>query len=539
MAAWEDILRATLEAAGKSADEIEKIIAKIAGGMEKTAAVAETTATKSEASAAEIAKMSKAERAAYNAAQAAKGKEVTDAAAALSRARGKFKNVKEGEDVINATLSESLKTKMGQEGLQQQFDQYFKKAEVANPSRVLKRTLNDPDYLALKAAEDKAVAKAQDDIMAKIEEAKSAGKPMTEDQIRTLVSSKSKEIADSVAAEFKLKSAADIEAIKSRAAEGNRALSKREKDAIAAKEKASFSSAKERAQQISEQAGSVAKGGNASIDTRVRNLKELTPEEQRMSGVKAKLYKEKAVAQSKGQEAFITKLERMAADKNLKPVLDKDGKQVMEEIIVDGEKMTVPKYETRAEQNLRVTEEKKFVAKNVQEAGDGKPAGPPKTVDEKLNEAATKASTVTDSAKKLAEQQKANILKGAEEAAAASNSPAAKAALEQIKKDFGRGKITEQEYLQKLKGVPKITGEAVTNAEVAANEYNIKAQKIRSGQVQGQLDAKLEEKFGKGYTTKAGESGSTQFVPAEVPVSQLKGRKWVRDASGKLVLAKK
>jgi hypothetical protein len=30
-----------------------------------------------------------------------------------------------------------------------------------------------------------------------------------------------------------------------------------------------------------------------------------------------------------------------------------------------------------------------------------------------------------------------------------------------------------------------------------------------------------------------------QYVAADVPKSELKGRKWVRDASGKLVLVKK
>ena len=49
----------------------------------------------------------------------------------------------------------------------------------------------------------------------------------------------------------------------------------------------------------------------------------------------------------------------------------------------------------------------------------------------------------------------------------------------------------------------------------------------------------LEKKYGKGFTTRAGEGYSTEFVPADVPTSQLKGRKWVRDKDGKLVLEKK
>jgi hypothetical protein len=283
-----------------------------------------------------------------------------------------------------------------------------------------------------------------------------------------------------------------------------------------------------------------AEGSEKATATRIKNIKELTPEEARMSGVKTSLVTQAAKAEKAGDsESFLAKLTRMAKDENLLPIMDKEGKQVTEEIIIEGKKMTVPKWETRAERNLRITKEKEFKAKDVQEDGDGTPPKPAKTIDEKLNEAATKQSEVTESGAKLRAAQEEGVIREAREAAEKSNSPAAKEALAKITKEYERGAKTKEEYLAFLKGIPKITGQAVTKAEIEANEYNIKAQGLRSGQMKAAQDIKLEEKFGKGYTTKAGESGSTVFVPADVPKSELKGRKWVRDASGKLVLAKK
>lgn len=520
---WDDILRATLKAAGKAADEIEEIIAKVGkavdGGTPKVAAeTAETTKT---VSAAELAKMSAAERKAYNASKAAKDRIAAAASGSNRRAETKLANVKEGEDVINATLGEASKTQLGTKGIAQQFDQYFKKAELAEPSKILKRTMNDPDYVALKKAEDTAVAKAEKEVMDAIESAKADGKPMTEDQIRTLIASKAKAISDEVADSFKAKSQTDIETIKGRAAEAGRELSKKEKAAIAKREEVFYRSAKERADAIETQSRSVAEGGNSSIRTRVKTLNELTPEEQRMSGVKAALYKEKAVAQSKGEIAFVTRLEKLAADKKLIPVLDKEGQQIMEEIIVDGEKMTVPKYETPAERNLRLQQDKPFKAKDVSEP-NSKPPAEPKTPEELLNIKAEKDSVVTESSAKLRAQQEANVLKAAKEGAESASGDAAQDALGRINKRYNQGKITKEEYLQLLEGVPRITGKAVTDADMAA------------------IEKKIAENAARRQAEKAAEEAAAAAKAKQpAPATELKGRKWIRDARGNLVLAKK
>ena len=545
---WDDILRATLKAAGKTADEIEEIIAKVGkavdGGTPKVAA--ETAETAKTVSAAELAKMSAAERKAYNASKAAKDRIAAAASGSNRRAERKLANVKEGEDVINATLGEASKTQLGVKGIAQQFDQYFKKSELAEPSKILKRTMNDPDYVALQKAEDTAVAKAEKEVMDAIESAKADGKPMTEDQIRTLIASKAKAISDEVADSFKAKSQTDIETIKGRAAEGGRELSKKEKAAIAKREEVSYRSAKERADDIETQSRSVAEGGNSAIRTRVKTLNELTPEEQRMSGVKASLYKEKAVAQSKGEIAFVTRLEKLAADKKLIPVLDKEGQQIMEEIIVDGEKMTVPRYETPAERNLRLQKDKPFKAKDVSEPSS-KPPAEPKTPEELLNIKAQNDSVVTESSAKLRAQQEANVLKGAKEGAeksAASRAEelgklektygrvfdnpakvegdAAKNALDNINKRYNQGKITKEEYLELLQGVPKISGKAVTDADMAA------------------IEKKIAENAARRQAEKAAEEAAAAAkAKRPAPATELKGRKWIRDARGNLVLAKK
>ena len=582
MAQWDDILRATLKAAGKAADEIEEIIAKVGkavdGGTPKVAA--ETAETAKTVSAAELAKMSAAERKAYNASKAAKDRIAAAASGSNRRAETKLANVKEGEDVINATLGEASKTQLGEKGIAQQFDQYFKKSELAEPSKILKRTMNDPDYVALQKAEDTAVAKAEKEVMDAIESAKADGKPMTEDQSRSLIASKAKAISDEVADSFKAKSQTDIETIKGRAAEGGRELSKKEKEAIARREEVSYRSAKERADAIETQSRSVAEGGNSAIRTRVKTLNELTPEEQRMSGVKAALYKEKAVAQSKGEIAFVTRLEKLAADKKLIPVLDKEGQQIMEEIIIDGEKMTIPRYETPAERNLRLQKPKET---SVADEGlkrvlddDGKQVFEKVTIDGKevtvpkytnpdgspyihkkvpsvdaINPKDSAAKSIsgkdTESSTKLRAQQEANVLKGAKEGAeksAASRAEelgklektygrvfdnpakvegdAAKNALDNINKRYNQGKITKEEYLELLQGVPKISGKAVTEADMAA------------------IEKKIAENAARRQAEKAAEEAAAAAKAKQpAPATELKGRKWIRDARGNLVLAKK
>lgn len=462
MAQWDDILRATLKAAGKAADEIEEIVGKIAKQVDTPAAKPATAGTK-EVSAAELAKMSKAERAAYNASKNVTDKAAAEAGQKLSRAENKLVNVKETEDIIDKTMSETMKTKFGEKGLATQINKMYGAGFDVNENAILKRV--------------------EAEVFKAVKEAKDAGAELSRDQVKELISTKTKE--------------------------------------------------------VTEQMTNAAAGSEKATATRIKNIKELTPEEARMSGVKTALVTQKGKAEAAGEsESFLTKLTRMAKDENLLPIMDKEGKQITEEIIIDGKKMTVPKWETRAERNLRITKEKKFEAKDVQEAGDGT-VKPAKTIDEKLNEAATKQSEVTESAAKLRAAQEEGVIREAREAAEKSDSPAAKEALDKITKEYERGVTTKEEYLAFLKGIPKITGEAVTKAEIEANEYNIKAQRLRSGQMKAAQEVKLEDKFGKGYTTKPGESGSTVFVPADVPKSELKGRKWVRDASGKLVLAKK
>ena len=466
MAAWDDILRASLKAAGKAADEIEEVIAKVAkavdGGASKTPKVAETTA-KGELSAFELAKMSSKERSAYNAAKNAESKIASADAAAKKAAETKLKNVTETEDIINQTMNESMKTKYGQVGLASQINKMYGAGFDVNENAIIKRV-------------EDAVVKA-------VQEAKDAGSPLSRDQVKSLISTKTKEITEQMT-------------------------------------KAAETSAK-------------------STKTRVENIAKLTPEEARMSGIKTALVGQKAKAERLGEsESFLEKLTRMAKDENLLPILGDDGKQITEEIIVDGKKMTVPKWETRAERNLRITQEKKFKAKDVAEAGDGT-SKPAKTMDEKLNEAAMKQSEVTPSTAKLTAQQEESVIRGALEAAHKNASPAAKDALKKITKDYERGVITKDRYLELLKDVPKISGKAVTDAEMKAADEAAKAAKAEADKVKAQTEAAMEKKFGKGYRTKAGEGGSTEYIPADVPKSELKGRKWMRDSSGKLVLVKK
>lgn len=463
MAQWDDVLRATLKAAGKAADEIEEIIGKIVKDVE-TPAPKPASARTGEVSAAELAKMSKAERAAYNASKNVTDKAAAEAGQKLSRAEKKLANVKETEDIIDKTMSETMKTQFGQAGLATQINKMYGAGFDVSENAILKRV--------------------EAEVFKAVSEAKDAGSPLSRDQVKELISTKTKE--------------------------------------------------------VTEQMTKAAEGSKKATETRIKNIKELTPEEARMSGVKTALITQAAKAEKAGaSESFLAKLTRMAKDENLLPILDKEGKQVTEDIIIDGEKMTVPKYETRAERGQRITKEKEFKAKDVAEAGDGTPAKPAKTVDEKLNEAAVKQSEVTESSAKLRAAQEEGVIRAAKEAAEKSNSPAAKQALDRITKQYERGAKTKEEYLAFLKGIPKITGDVFTDADMAKLEESAKAAKANLEKMNTERVAELEKKYGKGYTTKPGEGGSMQYVPADVPKSELKGRKWVRDASGKLVLVKK
>ena len=463
MAQWDDVLRATLKAAGKAADEIEDIIGKIVKDVE-TPAPKPASAKTGEVSAAELAKMSKAERAAYNASKNVTDKASAEAGQKLSRADKKLANVKETEDIIDKTMSETMKTQFGQAGLATQINKMYGAGFDVSENAILKRV--------------------EAEVFKAVSEAKDAGSPLSRDQVKELISTKTKE--------------------------------------------------------VTEQMTKAAEGSKKATETRIKNIKELTPEEARMSGVKTALITQASKAEKSGaSESFLAKLTRIAKDENLFPILDKEGKQVTEDIIIDGEKMTVPKYETRAERGKRITKEKEFKAKDVQEAGDDTPAKPAKTVDEKLNEAAVKQSEVTESGAKLRAAQEEGVIREAREAAEKSNSPAAKDALARITKEYERGTKTKEEYLALLKGIPKITGDVITDADMAKLEEAAKASKANLATMDEIRVAELEKKFGKGYTTKPGEGGSMQYVSADVPKSELKGRKWVRDASGKLVLVKK
>ena len=459
MAQWDDVLRATLKAAGRAADEIEEIIGKIVKDVETP-----SSAKTGDVSAAELAKMSKAERAAYNASKNVTDKASAEAGQKLSRADKKLANVRETEDIIDKTMSETMKTQFGEKGLATQINKMYGSGFDVSENAILKRV--------------------EAEVFKAVSEAKDAGSPLSRDQVKELISTKTKE--------------------------------------------------------ITEQMTKAAEGSKKATETRIKNIKELTPEEARMSGVKTALITQAAKAEKYGDsESFLSRLTKLAKDENLLPVLDKEGKQVTFEVVVDGKKMTVPRYETRAERGKRLTKENEFKAKDVQEAGDGTPAKPAKTVDEKLNEAAVKQSEVTESSAKLRAAQEEGVIRGAREAAEQSNSPAAKDALARITKEYERGTKTKEEYLALLKGIPKITGDVFTDADMAKLQEAAKASKANLATMDEIRVAELEKKFGKGYTTKPGEGGSMQYVAADVPKSELKGRKWVRDASGKLVLVKK
>lgn len=463
MAQWDDILRATLKAAGKAADEIEDIIGKIVKDVE-TPTPKPASAGTGEVSAAELAKMSKAERAAYNASKNVTDKAAAEAGQKLSRADKKLANVKETEDIINKTMSEPMKNQFGQAGLATQINKMYGAGFDVSENAILKRV--------------------ESEVYKAVSEAKDAGSPLSRDQVKELISAKTKE--------------------------------------------------------VTEQMTKAAEGSQKATETRIKNIKELSPEEARMSGVKTALITQAAKAEKAGDaESLLSRLTRLAKDENLLPVLDDEGKQVTFEVVVDGKKVNLPRYETRAERSLRFSKVKESKAQGLQEVGDGKPAKPAKTVNEKLNEAAVKQSEVTESGAKLRAAQEEGVIRSAKEAAERSNSPAAKDALARITKEYNRGTKTKEEYLAFLKGIPKITGDVVTDADMAKLEEAAKASKASKAQRDAEQVAELEKKYGKGYTTEPGESGTIVYKPASVPKSELKGRKWIRDASGKLVLVKK
>ena len=463
MAQWDDVLRATLKAAGKAADEIEDIIGKIVKDVE-TPTPNPASAKTGKVSAAELANMSKAERAAYNASKNVTDKAAAEAGQKLSRADKKLANVRETEDIIDKTMSEKMKTQFGEKGLATQINKMYGAGFDVSENAILKRV--------------------EAEVFKAVSEAKDAGSPLSRDQVKELISTKTKE--------------------------------------------------------ITEQMTKAAEGSKKATETRIKNIKELTPEEARMSGVKTALITQAAKAEKYGDsESFLSRLTKLAKDENLLPVLDKEGKQVTFEVVVDGKKVNLPRYETRAERGKRITKENEFKAKDVQEAGDGTPAKPAKTVDEKLNDAAVQQSEVTESSAKLRAAQEEGVIRAAKEAAEKSNSPAAKQALARITKEYERGRYSKEEYLAFLKGIPKITGDVVTEADMAKLEEAAKASKANLEKMNAGRVDELEKKYGKGYTTKPGEGGSMQYVAADVPKSELKGRKWVRDASGKLVLVKK
>jgi hypothetical protein len=164
-----------------------------------------------------------------------------------------------------------------------------------------------------------------------------------------------------------------------------------------------------------------------------------------------------------------------------------------------------------------------------------------------LNIKASQDSVVTESSAKLRAQQEANVLKGAKEGAersAASRAEelkqmektygrvfdnpakvegdAAKNALDNINRSYNVGLITKEEYLQLLQGVPKISGRAVTDADMAA------------------IEKKIAENTAKREAERvAEEAAAAKKAQQPVPKTELKGRKWIRDARGNLVLAKK
>lgn len=251
-----------------------------------------------------------------------------------------------------------------------------------------------------------------------------------------------------------------------------------------------------------------AAGAEQGLTTRMENLKTMTPEEVKLSGTKAGLVQEKITADRAGQRSTLRQMEAKAKSKDLFPVLDKDGKQVMVEVTgKNGEKTMIGKTETALERDKRLSEVK--MANPIGSEGKGKVV-----VKGESN------AVPSEMGPKLTAAQEANALKGAKMAAANAESPAAKAALAQIEKDYSKGVIDKKRYLELLGGVPSIKGKAVSAADVAALEKSGAAASAKSAAAMAEA-----------------EKAAAAFK--SVPKTELKGMKWVRDKSGKLVLAKK
>jgi len=476
---WEDILKQTLKQLGKTDDVIEAAIKAARGGGDNVDNAAK--AVKSVSSAAKTAPKltnisDKAARKAANKAANKANQAVQAEKAMAARAEEGLKNasefIKKDEKIVEGIFSESGKTRLAEKGFEQQLDATFAKMDLA--------TTNKIEQVA-----EKRVAK-------KVEEATAAGKKFTQNELDKLIA---EEIIE-----------------------------------------------------VGKQFQQIAKSAEQGLTTRMTNLKAMTPEQAKMSGARAGLDALDRKAIREGSGSARDKAMSVLDDKTLYPIKNAEGEQIFKEI--DGRQ--VPQYETAAERAKRITADKKFKAKegdSLEQVKDengktvyetimrnGEEVRVPKlkTADGKPYVYEDVDQTVTSKSKgkrveddgtgaKLLSAQEQNIFEGAKKAAAESNSPAAKQAFEQITKDYGRGLITKERYLELLKGVPKITGKAQSAQDIARVEKAAESAESSIVKREAQRVADAAEEAAK----------------KDVPTSQLKGRKWVRDKNGKLVLEKK
>jgi hypothetical protein len=476
---WEDILKQTLKQLGKTDDVIEAAIKAARGGGDNVDDAAK--AIKSVSAAAETAPKltstsDKAARKAANKAANKANQAVQAEKSMLSRAEKKLANadefIKKDEKIVEGIFSESGKTRLAEKGFEKQLDATFAKMNLDSSNKI-------------EMVAEKRVAQ-------KIEEAKAAGKTFTQPELEKLI--------------------------------------------------------KEEIAEVGNQFQQIAKSAEQGLTTRMTNLKGMTPEKAKMSGARAGLDALDKKAIREGTGSARDKAMSVLDDKTLYPIKNAEGEQIFKEI---GGRQ-VPQYETAAERAKRITADKKFKAKegdsleqvkdengktvyetimrNGEEVrvpklktADGKPY-----VYEDVDQTVTsksKGKKVEDdgSGAKLLSAQEQNIVEGAKKAAQESKSPAAKQAFEQITKDYGRGRITKEKYLELLKGVPRITGKAQSAQDIARVEKASESAKssIAKREAQRAADAADEAKA------------------KNLPTSQLKGRKWVRDKDGKLVLEKK
>jgi hypothetical protein len=492
---WEDILKQTLKQLGKTDDVIEAAIKAARGGGDNVDDAAK--AVKSVSAAAETAPKltsvsDKAARKAANKAANKANQAVQAEKAMAARAEEGLKNASEfierDEKIVEGIFSESGKTRLAEKGFEKQLDATFAKMNLDSSNKI-------------EMVAEKRVAK-------KIEEAKAAGKTFTQPELEKLI--------------------------------------------------------KEEIAEVGNQFQQMAKSAEKGLTTRITNLKAMTPEQAKMSGARAGLDALDKKAIREGAGSARDKAMSVLDDKTLYPIKNAEGEQIFKEI---GGRQ-VPQYETAAERAKRITADKKFKAKETDtleqvkdengktvyetivrdgvevrvpklKTADGKPYVY-EDVDQTVTSKASAKNVKDDgTGAKLLSAQEQNIFEGAKKAAEESKSPAAKQAFEKITKDYGRGNITKERYLELLKGVPKITGKAQSPQDIARVEKAAESTKANKVQREKDRIAMLEKKYGKGFTTRAGEGYSTEFVPADVPTSQLKGRKWVRDKDGKLVLEKK